>query len=141
MKKSSLALIFEGLGTAMLTFLLSNYYQELAAKPCTSGVGPQNIESWEGCQNKDTVGLLLGIFVIMIMSFKISGSHYNPCITLAYMLGNVSDGKKFNRLVGFLYIGAQFGAACGGALLARIFTSGKKDENKFSLAVGEGDGF
>ena len=87
------------------------------------------------------MGLLLGIFVIIIMSFKISGSHYNPCITLAYMLGNVNDGKKFNRLVGLLYIAAQFGAACGGALLAKIFTSGNKEANKFSLAVGEGDDF
>ena len=103
MKKSSVALIFEGLGTAMLTFLLSNYYQELAEKPCDA-VSSHNQKGWNGCQNKDTVGLLLGIFVIIMMSKKISGSHYNPCITLAYMLGNVNDENKFNRVIGLLYI-------------------------------------
>lgn len=64
------------------------------------------LDKYTGCSSKDTLGLLLGIFVIIMMGQNISGAHYNPCITIFYMLGNVTDGKKFNRLVGLLYIAA-----------------------------------
>jgi len=73
----------------------------------------------------------------------ISGAHLNPCITVAYILGDVKDGSKFNRLVGFLYIGVQFAAASGAALLAKFFTAGKSVDGaskaSFSLSIGEDD--
>ena len=67
------------------------------------------------------MGLLLGMFVTIMFSARISGSHFNPCITLGYMVGNVKQGK-FDRVLGFLYILAQFAGAFLGSIFARIFS-------------------
>jgi len=58
---------------------------------------------YKGCKVIDNVGLLLGIFVTIMFSARISGSHFNPCITFSYMIGNVKQGK-FDRILGVLYI-------------------------------------
>jgi len=71
----------------------------------------------------DNVGLLLGMFISIMFSAKISGSHFNPCITFSYMMGNIQT-KKFDRVLGFLYIVAQFAGAFVGMFLATIFKSG-----------------
>jgi glycerol uptake facilitator-like aquaporin len=47
--------------------------------------------------------LLLGIFVIILFSARISGSHFNPIITFSYMIGNVHQGK-FDRILGLFYM-------------------------------------
>jgi glycerol uptake facilitator-like aquaporin len=57
----------------------------------------------DGIAIADNAGLLLGMFVTIMFSGRISGSHFNPCITLAFMLGNVRD-IKFDRALGILYI-------------------------------------
>ena len=56
-----------------------------------------------------------------MFSARISGSHFNPCITLGYMVGNVKIGK-FDRILGFLYIAAQFAGAFLGCIFAKIFS-------------------
>ena len=61
------------------------------------------------------------MFVTIMFSARISGSHFNPCITLGYMVGNVKQGK-FDRVLGFLYILAQFAGAFLGSIFARIFS-------------------
>ena len=58
--ESLMILIFEMLGTGMLTMLF------LAAS--------------------DSLGMFYGFFVLLILSARISGSHYNPAVTLAFML-------------------------------------------------------
>ena len=64
----------------------------------------------------------MGIFVLIMFSARISGSHFNPIITFSYMIGNVRDGK-FDRILGLLYVVAQFvGAACGGLVSATLMT-------------------
>lgn len=63
----------------------------------------------------------MGMFVTIMFSARISGSHFNPCITLGYMVGNVKQGK-FDRVLGFLYILAQFAGAFMGSIFARIFS-------------------
>jgi glycerol uptake facilitator-like aquaporin len=45
--------------------------------------------------------LLLGIFVLLIFSAKVSGAHFNPAITLAFMLRR--DTGKFSRYLGIAY--------------------------------------
>ena len=66
------------------------------------------------------------MFVTIMFSARISGSHFNPCITLSYMIGNVKIGK-FDRILGFLYIAAQFAGAFIGCIFAKIFQGGNKD--------------
>jgi len=75
---------------------------------------------------RDNVGLLLGMFVCIMFSARISGSHFNPCITFSYMIGNVKHGN-FDRVLGFLYMGAQIVGAFLGAILCSIFSSGKEN--------------
>jgi len=55
------------------------------------------------------VGMLFGFWIITLFGFSISGSHFNPAITLALMLrSNSPFGEDTNhRLLGVLYIIAQ----------------------------------
>eukprot|EP00350_Pseudokeronopsis_sp_OXSARD2_P012685 CAMPEP_0170551336 /NCGR_PEP_ID=MMETSP0211-20121228/9350_1 /TAXON_ID=311385 /ORGANISM="Pseudokeronopsis sp., Strain OXSARD2" /LENGTH=228 /DNA_ID=CAMNT_0010858439 /DNA_START=62 /DNA_END=748 /DNA_ORIENTATION=- len=54
-------------------------------------------------QYTDYLGLVMGIFVLLCLGFKISGAHYNPSVTLAFMLrknpgGQVHQQSPRNRL-------------------------------------------
>lgn len=122
------------IGTAMMTVLILNFYAQISFPDCSMNNGPSNditndsvkndtsclkrtiagdstsacLErqyDYEGCKVIDNVGLLLGMFVTIMFSARISGSHFNPCITFSYMIGNVKQGK-FDRILGFLYIAA-----------------------------------
>jgi len=65
-------------------------------------------------------GLLAGFFVLLIFSARISGSHFNPAITLAFMFRR--DTGRFSRLLGLLYIAAQYlGALCGAVITYNLF--------------------
>ena len=55
----------------------------------TTGSCSERQYDYEGCKVIDNVGLLLGMFVTIMFSARISGSHFNPCITFSYMIGNV----------------------------------------------------
>ena len=81
-KESLLILLFEFLGTLLLTSLFNSSFQA----------------------GGDGAGLLCGFFVLLIFSARISGSHFNPAITLAFMFRR--DTGKFSRLLGLLYIAA-----------------------------------
>jgi len=76
-KESILILLFEFLGTCFLTALYA------------STIG-------------DAASMLCGFFILLIFSARISGSHFNPAITLAFMLRR--DAGRFSRKLGFLYI-------------------------------------
>jgi glycerol uptake facilitator-like aquaporin len=54
------------------------------------------------------VGMLLGLWVIILFGEAISGAHYNPAITLVFMLRKNSTHLGSSRLKGIFYIGAQF---------------------------------
>jgi len=75
-----LILVYECVGTAMLTTLIANYYAIKTLK---------HDKKESLTIQTDNVGLLLGMFVTIMFSARISGSHFNPCITLGYMIGNV----------------------------------------------------
>ena len=91
-KESLLILLFEMLGTMLLTGL------------------------WCACFfAADLCGLLCGFFILLIFSARISGSHFNPAITLAFMFRK--DTGRFSRLLGLLYIAAQYAGAILGAIV------------------------
>jgi len=106
-RDSILILIFEFLGTLFLALLYN----------CTS-------------QYFDFTGFLLGVFVLIIFGAKISGSHYNPAVTLAFMFRR--DVGRFSRILGIAYIIFQFGGAFCGCLLALLF-----NQDGGNLAVQE----
>jgi len=91
-KESLLILLFEFLGTMFLTALFCSCFQI-----------------------QDTAGLLCGFFILLIFSARISGSHFNPAITLAFMFRR--DTGRFSRMLGLLYIAAQYAGAVIGALI------------------------
>jgi len=61
-------------------------------------------------------GMLLGVWIITLFGVAISGAHFNPAVTVVFMLRrNSSFGSR--RLFGILYIVAQF---LGGFLAAVV---------------------
>lgn len=101
-KESLLILLFEFLGTLLLTALYTGCYTYS-----------------DGC------GLLCGFFILLIFSARISGSHFNPAITLAFMFRR--DTGRFSRLLGLLYIAAQYaGAFCGAIIAYNLFEADKR---------------
>ena len=109
-RDSILILIFELLGTMFLSLLYS----------CLSSFG-------------DFAGFLLGVFVLLIFGARISGSHYNPSVTLAFMLRR--DVGKFSRILGIAYMLFQFGGAFCGSLLYYLFTY---DGGNLAIVIPEG---
>jgi len=99
-----------------MTVLICNYFAQIEL---------DFVDAEKGAR-ADNVGLLLGMFVTIMFSARISGSHFNPCITFSFMIGNVRSGN-FDRILGFLYIAAQILGAQLGAIFATIFASGKED--------------
>ena len=91
-KESFLRLMFEFTGTALLTSL------------------------WLSCMaSGDVIGIFVGFFVLLVFSARISGSHFNPAVTLAFMFRRETGG--FSRLLGLGYILFQCcGGVCGGLL-------------------------
>jgi glycerol uptake facilitator-like aquaporin len=54
--------------------------------------------------NSDYLGFVMGVFILLAFGFKISGAHYNPCVTLAFMLRKQSGLRFSNRVLGIAYI-------------------------------------
>jgi glycerol uptake facilitator-like aquaporin len=70
--------------------------------------------------NTDYLGFVMGVFILLAFGFKISGAHYNPSITVAYMLRKHSGARFSNRVLGVAYIIFQFGGGIIGAFLALL---------------------
>ena len=96
LQNSLLKLLFEGMGTMFLTMVF-NISQKLG---------------FTGNQ----VACLLVLWVLTIFGFKISGAHYNPAISFAFMLRK--DVGRFPRILGFAYMGAQIVGAFIGAMIS-----------------------
>ena len=97
MRESILILIFELIGTALLTLLYS----------CLGSTG----DAW---------GFYLGIFILILFSARISGSHFNPAVTLAFIFRK--DTGRFSRVLGISYIIFQVGGAFCGSFLFLLFS-------------------
>jgi glycerol uptake facilitator-like aquaporin len=63
--------------------------------------------------------LLLGLWILTIFGYRISGSHYNPAISFAFMFRK--DIGHFPRPLGLAYMLFQFGGGVLGALLSWLF--------------------
>lgn len=60
--------------------------------------------------------MMLGVWIITLFGQAISGAHFNPGVTLVFMLRKNSNlGSR--RLLGIMYIVAQF---CGGIIAAIV---------------------
>ncbi len=66
---------------------------------------------------------MLGFFVLLIFSAKVSGSHYNPAATLASMLRR--DTGRFSRPLGIAYILAQVVGGFLGGVVAWVLIPGR----------------
>lgn len=64
--------------------------------------------------------MLLALWILTIFFWKISGSHFNPAVTLALMFRR--DERKMPITLGLAYIVAQVIGGTLGALLANFFT-------------------
>lgn len=96
LRNSIMKLFFEGMGTMFFTMAF-NISQKLLF-------------------NANQVACLLVLWVLTIFGLKISGAHYNPAVSFAYMLRK--DAGKFPRILGFAYIGAQIAGAFLGAMVS-----------------------
>jgi glycerol uptake facilitator-like aquaporin len=69
-------------------------------------------------------GVLLGMWIITLFGVAISGAHYNPAVTLAIMMRKNSNfGSR--RLLGLMYIVAQFLGGLLAASLSRFILEGR----------------
>ena len=65
--------------------------------------------------------ILLGLWILIVFAWKISGSHFNPAITLALMFRR--DAKVFPKALGFSYIVVQILGALLAAPVLVFFTN------------------
>jgi len=95
-------LVFEGIGTMFLTIAFN----------C----------SQKGGFSYNQTAMLLVIWVLTIFGMRISGAHYNPCISIAYMLKK--DTGSFPRVLGIGYAVVQICGAFAGALISWFLIGG-----------------
>jgi glycerol uptake facilitator-like aquaporin len=65
--------------------------------------------------------ILSGLWILIVFAWKISGSHFNPAITLAYMFRR--DSKVFPMSLGVSYIVVQILGAFLAGLILLFFTN------------------
>lgn len=65
--------------------------------------------------------ILAGLWILIVFAWKISGSHFNPAITFAYMFRR--DQKVFPKSLGVAYIVCQIAGAFLAAILLIFFTN------------------
>ena len=92
-------------------------------------------------QASDGVGLFVGFFILLIFSARISGSHFNPAVTLAFMLRK--DTGRFSRKLGICYILFQYlGAFLGSLISYNLFKANRYQPLSLEERFDEnGDGY
>ena len=86
--------------------------------------------------------ILAGLWILIVFGWKISGSHYNPAITFAYMFRR---DNAFPRPLGIAYIVAQIIGGFLASLLLLFFSNNnvpkmKVNEYCYSCAIPPGGG-
>jgi glycerol uptake facilitator-like aquaporin len=109
-KESFLRLMFEFMGTTLATSLWLSVFASY-----------------------DFIGFFVGYFVLLVFSARISGSHFNPAVTLAFMFRKETGG--FSRVLGIAYIVFQFGGGIAGGFLAYTFFQAQPDMTVVSRTV------
>ena len=67
------------------------------------------------------IGFVLAYWFVVAIWANISGSHFNPAVTLTFMVRK--EPGKFTRILGIAYMLAQLMGWFGGAMLAYMFTT------------------
>jgi glycerol uptake facilitator-like aquaporin len=101
-RNSIYKLLFEGIGTMFLTIAF-------------------NCSQKNNSFSYNQTAMLLVIWVLTIFGLKISGAHYNPCISVAYMLRK--DVGSFPRILGVAYSVVQILGAFVGAMISWFLVS------------------
>lgn len=102
LRNSLLKLLFECLGTLFLTLTFN----------CTQKFIWQSPQGF----SQNQTALLLTLWVLTIFGMKISGAHYNPAISISFMLRK--DVGSFPRILAFAYVFVQCIGAFIGAHIA-----------------------
>ena len=68
--------------------------------------------------NEGGMGLFFGYYVALLMAAAISGAHFNPAVTMAFM---IRRNNKLPKGIGILYILFQFIGACLGGIFSWNF--------------------
>jgi glycerol uptake facilitator-like aquaporin len=118
-RNSILILLFEFIGTTLLTLLLITLSISMTLN-ISDLDHPTYSPSSDAGEPLIYANFLLGYWILLIFSSKVSGSHFNPAITLAFMLRR--DAGRFSKPLGFGYIIFQVAGAFAGALLNLLFT-------------------
>jgi len=84
------------------------------------------------------IGLILGLWIITIFAWKISGAQLNPAITLAYMIRRDKDANHMSVTLGIAYIVIQVAGAFLGALTMTFLAWGIRDLAPNTLGGTEG---
>ena len=105
LRNSLLKLVFEFLGTMFLTITFNATALQFKS------------ETFVGQQ----VALLLALWVMIIFGMNISGAHYNPAVSLAYMLRK--DVGRYPRVLGIAYMFSQLLGAILGAFISWFLLS------------------
>lgn len=101
-RNSIYKLLFEGIGTMFLTIAF-NCSQKISF-------------------TYNQTAMLLVLWVLTIFGMRISGAHYNPCISVAYMLRK--DVGSFPRILGVAYAVMQILGAFLGAMISWFLVGG-----------------
>lgn len=114
-KSSALILVFEAMGTAILT-IMYRIYLLLALRL----KGPQGeAVEFEVRSSGLFMSFFFGYWVISFLSFHVTGAHFNPALSLAYLF---KRDTGFSKILVFFYFIAQSIGAVAGALLAFLLT-------------------
>jgi len=130
LQESYFAALYELIGTMLLTILLGNYYMIQNYNQEIEG-NPTLLTSFKKADSAKT-GLIVGMFCITMFAARISGSHFNPCISLAYMIREMRT--SFKPLLCLIYIIAQFAGAIMGAGIVFLFKAGS--DSHFGIEAG-----
>lgn len=69
--------------------------------------------------------MFMALWVLTLFGLNISGSHFNPCVTLAQMIRKKTTFGKKRRLLGVMYLTAQFmGGIVGAMAIATLLKEG-----------------
>ncbi len=77
--------------------------------------------------------MFLGLWVLIIFGSPISGSHFNPIITIGQMFRR--DDSGIEKQLGIIYILGQFTGAILGGLAGLFLTENANEEDAWSANV------
>lgn len=72
--------------------------------------------------------MLLGTWIVTLFGLAISGSHFNPAVTIVFMLTKNSPFRS-RRLLGIIYIAGQFLGGIAAAFVSKFLADTNEYHN------------